>query len=233
MEQNKTFIPLTVRNEADWLLEHTGVEATVTRESTGVIRISHGHARLRVETVYRAARTGWRRASSRLYQDGKRRDNVSWDAYPALFETLRGEGPQPTTESPGLVDLTPLPSGAAVPAQVRAELAQLETGFREKPGFELSVGRDDQQRLVAQATMTSGTLQLIFETKRRSGKWFSTVIDSRLVVADGVDCTSELEATECLAEFLVSRGAVSDGAGPGGHRTGSGPASRKGTVLRL
>ncbi|WP_405824356.1 hypothetical protein OG705_29530 [Streptomyces sp. NBC_00838] len=237
VEQTKQmFIPSNVRKEADWLLELTGVEAQITHEGPGVMRITHGHERLRVETAFRACRNGWRRASSRLYQDGAQRDPVpSPEAYATLFEKLRSQGPQPTHEPPGLADLTPLPSDATLPPQVRADLSTLENSLGPQPGFNVRAGRDERNRIVVEATMTKATIQIFYETERRSGKRFATLTDFRVVTADGVNHTLRIDGElTALLRFLAGHGhALADTAVPGEDTASAGSTSREGTILRL
>ncbi|WP_159047813.1 hypothetical protein [Streptomyces sp. WM6378] len=223
---------------------------TVTRE-TGVIRITHGHERLRVETVFRRRAKGWKRASSTLYQDGERRPTVSsWEAYAELFQELAGEQPA-RLEPEEVATLKPaelqsphlVPEDSKVPIQVRQQTEGLRRALSAKePAPVITLGLDDRGRYVIEVKSPKATMQVFFDTGRRSGARFATLaLDDpiRLVTADGTDHTKEIdgkleEALSRLAQADHPEVEEAEGTkGASQSARAGGPQSRKGTVLRL
>ncbi|GGU39433.1 hypothetical protein GCM10010289_70450 [Streptomyces violascens] len=238
------YIPPAAQKEADWLGEHTGTEAEMSHDGTGVIRISHGHSRLRVETIYRKSSQGWKRSSSQLFQDGEKRPPVgSWGEYAALFAEL-SEGTDHTDQdsSAALPTLAPIPDGTRLPVEIHQQVSGLKQALADREGVEITTGVDDKRRFVIEVLFAKATMQLVFETERRSGAKRAALAakDSiRLVTSDGVDHTKEINGRlDAALDRLTQAGPAHSGTaeGPTGSEQGpqaGGPAARKGTVLRL
>lgn len=233
------FMPPQVQREAERMASLTGVEPIVAYESKATIRITHENGPLRIESVYRRGSRGWQRSGSSLFQDGERREPLeSWEEYFKLQEEISTTSCRPAS----LPTLNPLrQEDSSLPAEIRQNLALMRHRLGGRSDVDVRVGLDGKGRYVLAVSSAKATMHMAFDTYRGNGKKRVCIADTdpiRLVTTDGRDLTEEVQGKlrEALAQLLAEPPSVDAAGGGSANAQGAqagGPASRKGTVLRL
>ncbi|MFE9880175.1 hypothetical protein [Streptomyces sp. NPDC005784] len=229
------FVPLPVQREADEMVRQTGAQPAITYDGP-TICLTHDSGTVRIEMAFRYGSRGWKRASCRLFHNSVPVDETpSWERY----STLAKEQSAPGTAS--LPVLTAFGDHDTLPTEIRQQLAVLQQRLDGRTDITVRIGRDDEGHYVIALASPKVTVHMVFECRRRHGRPYAVpagIDPIRVVTADGRDLTRQVQGKlhQALAQLLAAppgAGAADGGAGLAEGAQAGGPASRKGTVLRL
>lgn len=228
------FLPLPDPERGNWLppAEFIATLSRATAYDSPYITDQHGHPVLLNSSAYKPDK-------GRIWQfPGGQMDPGETPREAAVRETQQETGL--TSKCGRLLAVHFLPPEPTRPANKFGLLRRALSG--KEPAPVITLGLDDGGRYVIEVKSPKATMQLAFDTARRSGAPFATLAledPIRLVTADGTDHTKEIDGK---LDKALSRLAPADNpAGEGPEGTGGasqtaragGPQSRKGTVLRL
>ncbi|MFD0441247.1 hypothetical protein [Streptomyces chartreusis] len=229
------FVPLPVQREADEMARQTGTQPEITYDGP-TICLTHDSGTVRIEMVFRYGSRGWTRADCSLFYNSVPVDEThSWELYRALAKG------QSTPGTASLPILTPYGDHDTLPTEIRQQLAVLQQRLDGRTDITVHVGRDDEGHYVIALGSPKATVHMVFECRRRHGRPYAVpagIDPIRVVTADGRDLTREIQGKlrHALAQLLAAPPGASSADGGDGQTQGAqsgGPASRKGTVLRL
>lgn len=183
MTESPFFVPILIREDMEWLTEHTDVEPRIERPTKQTLRVLHEGKRLRLELNYRRNYQGkWRLCVSPLYQDGERREPANgWYDYARIFNRIEHG------KKPELLEIEPLPPEHKIPLAVQGEL----DGFRKvgkKHGGETTIGLHGLKYVICLHAPNGARWYQFYA--RRGGVYVREMV--QIYDSDGNDTTREV-----------------------------------------